>query len=475
MTAPNAETAPGSSETYRLLSDGQWVAGEGEPMTVLDKYRLSPFAAGHAASAAQVERMIDAAHAAFRRGAPSAYDRGAILAGAASLLQTRLADFVATMQAEAGFTAADATGEVRRAIETLKLSGEEARRLAGDMIPVEGAPQQSGRLAFTLRVPLGVVAAITPFNSPLNTVVHKIAPAFAAGNAVILKPSSNTPITACKLAQVLLDAGMPGGFLSVLHGSGAVARHLLPDDRIRFFAFTGSTEVGRSIQQAAGLRRTQMELGSIAFTILCDDADLDRALPKVVNAGYRKAGQVCTSVQILLVHRGIMDQVQERLTAMVQALKYGDPYDAETVVGPLISERDAMRIESWIDEAMRRGARRLAGGARQGSVLPPTLLADIAPDTQVACREIFGPVMCLEPFSTLDEAIARVNATPYGLATGIFTNRMLDIAGGGAAPRGRRGPRQRDVVIARRHDALWRVEGKRFRPRGPALCHPRND
>jgi acyl-CoA reductase-like NAD-dependent aldehyde dehydrogenase len=424
----NAEAGrmPGSPKSWPLLTGGRWEAGQGEAITVFDKYRLAPFASVNAASPAQLRLMIDSAHAAFRRGAPTAYERGAILARAAELMAGRLPDFLAAMQAEAGFTASDAAGEVRRCIETLTLSAEEARRLTGDMIPVEGAPGQAGRLAFTLRVPLGVVVAITPFNSPLNTVAHKVAPAFAAGNAVILKPSTNTPVTACKLAEVLIEAGMPAGFLSVAHGGGAVATHLLGDERVRFFAFTGSTEVGRSIQQAAGLRRTQMELGSIAFTILCDDADLERALPRIVAAGYRKAGQVCTSVQILLVHAGLMRTVEQRLTGMVGALKFGDPYDSETVVGPLISEKEAIRIEGWIGEAVGRGARRLAGGPRRGAVIPPTLLADIDTDMQVGCCEIFGPVMCLMPFSTLHEAIDQVNATPFGLATGIFTNRLLD-------------------------------------------------
>jgi succinate-semialdehyde dehydrogenase/glutarate-semialdehyde dehydrogenase len=349
-----------------------------------------------------------------------------ILERAAGLVEARRADFVATMQGEAGFTATDAAGEVTRCVQTLRLSGEEARRLSGEVIPFEGAPQQAGRFAFTLRVPLGVVVAITPFNSPLNTVAHKIGPAFAAGNAVVLKPSTNTPVTACKLAEALLDAGMPPGFLSIAHGRGDVANYLLDDQRVRFFAFTGSTEVGRGIQRSAGLRRTQMELGSIAFTIVCDDADLGRALPKIINAGYRKAGQVCTSVQILLVHERIMKEVETRLAEMVRGLKYGDPCDAETVVGPLISEKEASRVDAWIEEAVSKGAKRLAGGPRQGAVVPPALLTDIGADMRVGCCEIFGPVVCLAPFATLDEAIDRVNATPFGLATGIFTNRLLD-------------------------------------------------
>jgi succinate-semialdehyde dehydrogenase/glutarate-semialdehyde dehydrogenase len=380
-----------------------------------------------AADREQAAHAVAAAHAAFRAGAPVAYERGAILDRAAGLIQTRLADFVRTMQMEAGFTAADAAGEVRRCTETLRLSAEEARRLAGEVVPLAGAPQQSGRIGFTLRVPLGVVLAITPFNSPLNTVAHKIAPAFAAGNAVILKPSSSTPLTACILAEVLMAAGLPNGFLSVLHGSGELAGWLLEDPRVRFFAFTGSTDVGRKIQQAAGLRRTQMELGSIACTILCDDARLDIALPKVVNAGYRKAGQVCTSVQLLLVHSAVVEEVQRRLAELVKALPYGDPYDPKTVVGPLISEKEAIRVEKWIEEAIAKGAKCLAGGgARKGAVVPPVLLSAIDDSMKVGCREVFGPVMCILPFDTLDEAIARVNATPFGLASGIFTNRIDD-------------------------------------------------
>jgi succinate-semialdehyde dehydrogenase/glutarate-semialdehyde dehydrogenase len=330
------------------------------------------------------------------------------------------------MQMEAGFTQSDASGEVRRCIQTLKLSAEEARRLAGEVIPLAGAPQQGARMGFTLRVPLGVVLAITPFNSPLNTVAHKIAPAFAAGNAVILKPASATPLTACKLAGVLLEAGMPRGFLSVIPGGAQVADWLIDDERVRFFAFTGSTEVGRSIQRRAGLRRTQMELGSIACTILCDDAKLEAALPKVVNAGYRKAGQVCTSIQLLLVHRAIAGEVERRLAQLVQALPYGDPCDPNTVVGPLISEKEAIRVETWVEEAVAKGAQRLAGGKRQGAVLAPVLLAGIDDTMKVGCNEVFGPVVCIVPFDTLDDAIARVNATPYGLATGIFTNRLED-------------------------------------------------
>lgn len=412
---------------HPLLLDGEWTAGKGPAIEVIDKYRLQPGARVGSADRAQVAHAVERAHAAFRSGAPVPHERGAILERAAGLIESRMDDFVRTMQMEAGFTASDAAGEVRRCKETLRLSAEEARRLAGEVIPLAGAPQQSGRIGFTLRVPLGVVVAITPFNSPLNTVAHKIAPAFAAGNAVILKPASATPLTACILAEVLLAAGLPKGFLTLLAGGAQVAEWLIADERVRFFAFTGSTEVGRKIQQGAGLRRTQMELGSIACTILCDDAKLDTALPKVVNAGYRKAGQVCTSVQLLLVQRAVLQQVETKLAALVSALPYGDPADPKTVVGPLISEKEAIRVEQWIAEAIARGAKCLAGGgARQGAVVPPVLLTAIDDSMKLGCQEVFGPVVCILPFDTLDEAIARVNATPYGLATGIFTNRLDD-------------------------------------------------
>jgi len=407
----------------RLLIAGEWVDGI-DRQAVIDKYRLTPCCQLHLPSREQVAATVAAAHAAFRRDTLSAYDRGRILDAAAGLLEQRADELVRALQLEAGFTVSDARGELKRCVQTFRLSAEEARRFSGEMVPLDGAPQQAGRLGFTLRVPLGVVCAITPFNAPLNTVAHKVAPALAAGNAVVLKPSSNTPTAANLIAEALLASGLPPALMSVVHGGAQVAQWLLEEQAIRFYAFTGSTEVGRVIQLRAGLRRTQMELGSIAFTVLSDDANLEHALPKVVNAGYRKAGQVCTSVQLLLVQRAIQPAVEARLAALVQALSFGDPADPETFVGPVISEAEAQRIERWIDEAIARGARRLVGGPRLGAVVPPTLLTQVDDGMAVSCQEIFGPVVSIVPFDTLDEAIARVNATPFGLATGLFTNRL---------------------------------------------------
>jgi acyl-CoA reductase-like NAD-dependent aldehyde dehydrogenase len=409
----------------RLLLAGEWQDGC-DSSVVLDKYRQQPWALAQQPSREQVARAVAAADAAFRASTLDAHGRGAILDRAAAIVERRADELVAVMQAEAGFTRHDAANEIRRGVITLRLSAEEARRFGGEFVPMEGAPGQAGRIGFTLRVPLGVVCAITPFNAPLNTVVHKVGPALAAGNAVVLKPSLHTPMTACILAEALLEAGLPRGLLSLLHGGVQVAQWLLDEPAVRFYAFTGSTEAGRAIQQRAGLRRTQMELGSIAHCIVCDDADLDRALPKIVNAAYRKAGQVCTSVQVLLVHRSRLAEVERTLAAQVETLPSGDPAAEGTVVGPVISVASAERIAVWIDQAVAAGARRLAGGARRGAVVPPTLLTDVPESTPLGCQEVFGPVMCIAPFDTLDEAIARVNATPYGLATGVFTNRLAD-------------------------------------------------
>lgn len=425
MTNTSSKVTLNRPNEARLLVGGRWVDGA-EQFEVLDKFHLTPCTVGHVPSREQVSDAVAQAHARWRSAALTPFERGAILDKAAALLEQRSSALVAALQKEAGFPTQDALGELRRCVTTFRLSAEEARNFKGEMVPVEGASGQTGRLGFTLRVPLGVVCAVTPFNAPLNTVAHKVAPAIAAGNAIVLKPSAHTPTPAVIMAECLVEAGFPAEMISVLHGGPETVGHLLDEPLIRFFAFTGSTQAGAAIQQRAGLRRTQMELGSIAFTIIADDADLDRALPKVVNAAYRKAGQVCTSIQMLLVQRKQVQAVAQRLTDMVARLPYGDPASEATVVGPVISEEAARRIELWIDSAVARGATLLVGGERERAVVPPTLLTGVDDSMEVGCQEIFGPVMSIVPYDTLDEAIQRVNATPYGLATGFFTNRLHD-------------------------------------------------
>lgn len=407
----------------RLLIAGAWADGA-RAVAVADKFRLTPFMTAQLPSREQISRCVAAAGAAFAADSLGPHERGAILDRAAARIEARADEFVEVLVREAGFPRRDAMGELQRCAVTFRLSAEEARRFAGEIVPIAGAAGQKGRLGFTLRVPLGIVCAITPFNAPLNTVAHKVGPALAAGNAVILKPSLHTPMSSCLMAECLIEAGLPDGLLSVLHGDAEVAQWLLEEPAVNFYAFTGSTQVGRIIQNSAGLRRTQMELGSISHCIICDDADLDIALPKVINASYRKAGQVCTSIQVLLVQRPLVAETERRLEQLAKSLPCGDPADEKTVVGPVISLESAQRIESWIDAAVGKGARKLAGGERKGAVVPPTLLADVDAATPLGCQEVFGPVLCIAPFDTIDEAFARVNSTPYGLATGIFTKRI---------------------------------------------------
>lgn len=408
----------------KLFVDGRWQDGE-RTFAVTDKFTGEPVAAAHVPSETQIDRSLAALAEAAAEEPFQAYDRFQVLRRAADLLERETEALAELLAVEAGFPLSDGRGEIGRAVQTLLLSAEESKRLTGEIVPLEGSPGGAGRFGFTLRVPVGVVCAVTPFNAPVNTVVHKIAPALAAGNAVVLKPSGHTPLAACRLVELLLEAGLPPRYISLLHGEGGrLGERLVKDERVRYIAFTGSTEVGRRIQSLAGLRRTQMELGSIAATVVCRDADLDKALPKLVGSSFRKAGQVCTSIQLLFVHREIAAAVTERFVERASALKAGDPRDEATVVGPLISRAAAERVERWVGEAAEEGARIAAGGRRNNNCFAPTVLLDTTPAMRVQREEIFGPVVNVVPFETLDEVIARLNGLPFGLATGVFTRDL---------------------------------------------------
>lgn len=406
------------------LVGGEWVSG-GTSFPVLDKYAQSAIAEVGHASPQQVAQAVAVAQQAFERGAIAPVDRARILRRAAELVEARRDNLRNLMVAETGFTLADATGDINRTIVTLELCAEEATRIVGETVAFGATRGQEGRLGFTIRVPLGVVCAITPFNSPLNTVAHKIGPALAAGNPVVLKPSNLTPLCAAALCQIMLDAGLPPAMLALLQGSGSrIGQALVDDQRIAFYSFTGSTQVGRGIQQGAGLRRTQMELGSIASTIVCADADLDRAIPRVANAGFRKAGQVCTSVQRLYVEAAIFDDAVSRMVETANAMTAGDPWAQGTMVGPMIAQAEAIRAETWIREAEAGGAEIRCGGTRAGPVLTPTVVAGARSGLRVVDEEIFAPVISVLPFEKLEEAVAHANNTPFGLAAGIFTTNL---------------------------------------------------
>ena len=347
---------------------------------------------------------------------PPAYERKEALLRVRDAVAAKRDRFREAITAEAGFPIRDAEGEIARALQTLALCAEEAGRMTGETVPLEGAPDGAGRIGFTLRVPIGVVVAITPFNAPLNTVCHKVGPAYAAGNGVALKPSEKTPLTA-ELLQACFDEAGAGDAIRLLHGGPDVAGLLLGDPRPGFYAFTGSTAVGASIQAQVGLRRTQMELGSISATVVLADADIEAAARKCCGASFRKAGQVCTSIQMLMVEEPAMDVFREAYLSEARGLVAGNPHDPDTDVGPLISQAAAERVEAMLD-----GQNVILGGAREGSVITPTVVED--PGGRMLTEEVFGPVAALIPVASLSDAIDRVNATPFGLATGLFTNDL---------------------------------------------------
>jgi acyl-CoA reductase-like NAD-dependent aldehyde dehydrogenase len=373
------------------------------------------------ATAADVGRAVAAAAETFARDQLTPQDRATVLRRAAELAEHRSEDIARVMATEAGITIKDARGEITRAVQTLIIASEEAKRVVGHMVPIQAAPGLENRLAFTIRTPVGVVGAITPFNAPFNGVCHKVGPAVAAGNTVVLKPAPATPLTALQAVQLFEDAGLPAGYVNVVFGGAAVGAALLADQRVGFYTFTGSAHVGEIIKRNSGLRRVQLELGNNSATIVCEDAVLERAAPLLVRGGYRKAGQVCVSVQRVYAHEAIADQLAEAMKGEIARLKVGDPLDPETDVGPLISEQKAIELEEWIQRAVEAGARLVCGGRRDGVLLEPTLLAEGLQSMQVVCEEVFGPVITIVPFTELDQAIDWVNDSPYGLQAGIFT------------------------------------------------------
>jgi acyl-CoA reductase-like NAD-dependent aldehyde dehydrogenase len=409
-----------------VFIDGKWRSG-GAVAQVRDKFTQQPAAELAIGSAADAVDAVSAATLAAESPLPPA-QRQQILSEAARLLAVHTAEVTANYIAETGFTRKDAETELARAIGTLRLSAEEAVRIAGEEVPVAATPGSENRLAFTIRVPVGVVVAIAPFNAPLNTVAHKIGPAIAAGNAVVLKPAEHTPLSSLALARILTDAGMPPGYLNVVTGPGeTVGRALTADDRVRFITFTGSTEVGRAIRHQSGITKTHLELGSNSASIVAADADLELVARLVIGAGFRKAGQVCTSVQRVMADVRVAGQLADLLCEGAAKVRPGDPRDPATGVGPLIAPAEAERARSWVDEATGQGARLLAGGDRDGALLSPAVLYDPPPGCAIMTDEIFAPVIAVVPVRNVDDGIDLVNAGRYGLQAGVFT-KDLDVA-----------------------------------------------
>lgn len=403
-------------------------AGEGAAIDVLNPYDGSVIDTVPEATPSEVEAALAASVEGARvmESLPRA-ERAGILARASAAIDAGSERLSATIARESGKTLREASGEVSRAVETFRLAAEEARRLAGEVVPFDGAPTGRDRFGFYLRVPLGTVVAITPFNFPLNLAAHKVAPAIAAGNSVVLKPASATPMTGIELGSILLESGLPPEAISVVTGSGgSVGRALVTDPRPRMVTFTGSSDVGRGIMAAAGLKKTAMELGSNSAVVVTENCDVDAAAERSARAAFALAGQVCISVQRVFVQDSVFDRFTATASSVAASLRVGDQMDPGTDVGPMIDPAEAERARGWIDEAVSLGATIVCGGGGEGTLLAPAVLTGVPDEARLWSDEAFAPVMSVRPFTTLDEAIEGVNASRFGLQAGVFSDRLED-------------------------------------------------
>ncbi len=409
----------------KMFLEGRWQSGA-TSLAVTNPFRGETIDEVPQGTAADIDRAL----AGLVNGAKimrqlSGYERAQLLRRIAALMTEREAELARLISQEEGKVLSEGVLEASRAREVIEVSAEEARRVVGEMIPLDAAPGAKGKLGFTLRVPCGIVAAICPFNFPLNLVCHKVGPAIAAGNAVLIKPASDTPLSALKLVEILLAAGLPPEAVACVTGPGAeLGDAISRDQRVRKISFTGSYEIGDRIVRMAGVKRVTLELGSNSPVVILDDADLEKAALAVTATGYANAGQTCISAQRILTLKPITGDFLDALKPRVAALRTGDQLNPETQVGPLVRERDAQRVESWINEAVQQGATLETGGKRDGSVYQPTILSQVKPEMRVSCEELFGPAVVVTECSSLDEAIHLANQTRFGLAAGVFTQNV---------------------------------------------------
>jgi len=404
----------------QLLIGHEWVE-TGEWIDVRSPYDGSLVGRVPSAGATETRRALDAAEAAMREPLP-AHERAAVLDRVAALLAERQDEVARTICAEAGKPLKAARVEASRAVSTYTMAAVEARKLAGDPLPMDASPAGEGKLGLSLRIPIGIVGAISPFNFPLNLVAHKIAPALAAGCPVVLKPAGQTPLSALLLAELELEAGLAPGWLNVVCGpASAIGDVLVEDERVKLITFTGSVPIGWKLRERAARKRVNLELGNATPVIVAADADLEDAAARLAANAFSFAGQSCISVQRIYVEQPAYGAFVDAFVPRVEALVVGDPADEATDVGPLIAESERERILGWIEEARAAGAEILTGGTLEGSLLRPTVIADAPKDAKVSCEEIFGPVCTVTPYATLDEAIALANSTRFGLQAGVFT------------------------------------------------------
>lgn len=408
-----------------------WLAGaphEGDAtLEVRDKYRGSPLCTVARAQRPTVLRAIERAHASFPEiSHRPAYKRRADLESLMRGLESRSDEFAEAICRESGKPITSARAEVERAVLTCRIAMEESTRIGGELIPLDIADFSNAKMGVLRRFSGGLCGFITPFNFPLNLVVHKVAPAIAAGCPFVLKPASTTPVTALLLGELLKDTDLPPDSWSILPCSSADAEPIVTDDRVAKLSFTGSMAVGWELKSKARRKRVTLELGGNAACIVDADADLDRAAERIVYGAYAQSGQSCISVQRILAHSRIIDGLRERLRARIAELVMGDPMDSATNIGPLISEEDAQRVAAWVGEAVDAGAKVVAQspGEQRGAMHPAVLLEGVAHDAKVSCDEVFGPVATLEGFDDFDEAMRIANDSRYGLQAGVFTNTL---------------------------------------------------
>jgi len=406
---------------YGVLVDGEWLK-TGEAIEVHSPYDDSLVAIVHRAGPEEIEACISKAVEAFKvtRKLPS-WKRAEILEAISNGIAGRHEEFARTIALEAGKPIQTARAEVDRAVFTFKVAAEEAKRIYGEIVPLDWLPGTEGRIGYVRRVPLGPVVGISPFNFPLNLVAHKVAPSLAAGNPIIIRPSSQTPVSSLKLAELVLEAGWPEAGIAVVPCTTQNADPLVEDHRIKKLTFTGSPAVGWALKARAGMKKVTLELGGNAGVIVHSDADVAYAAQRVAWGGFSYAGQSCISVQRTYVHAEVYEGFVDELIPRVQALKLGDPLDEATDVGPLIDGGAVERIQAWLAEAVSGGAEVLIGGEREGALFQPTVLISLQDDMRISCQEVFGPVVGLYPYQDIEQAIRAVDESDFGLQAGLFT------------------------------------------------------
>jgi len=409
----------------KMLLGHEWV-DRPDTIEVRDPFDNSLIDTVPSANAEDVQTALATAYKARETARKmTTYERSQVLLKTASIVADNLEDFAQTIAREGSKTINEARGEARRTVNTLTISGEEAKRLIGETIPFDSFPGGEVRRGYFERVPIGVVLAITPFNDPLNLVAHKLGPAIAGGNSVILKPATVTPLSALKLTEAFIEAGLPAGVLQCLTGHGAVLGDaLVSDKRVRMVSFTGGLEAGEHIANRSGLKKIGMELGSNSPVIVWSDADLEWAAETCVSGAFWAAGQNCIGVQRIYIHRDVYDRFRDDFVARTKAYRIGDKMDENTDMGPMITEVEAERVERWVAEAVELGATVLAGGGRTGALMEPTVLENVPENATIHHSEVFGPAVNLYPVDDLDEAIAKANSVDFGLHSAGFSNDL---------------------------------------------------